>query len=48
MNHQIVLENGWTDFESMLSEMARDEDIRRELNEIAEDFLDTELDGLPE
>jgi hypothetical protein len=48
MNHQIVLENGPFDLESMLSEMACDDDIRRELKEIAEDFLDTELDGLPE
>lgn len=44
MNHQIVLENGSIDFESMLSEMAYDDDIHRELKEIAEEFLETELD----
>lgn len=48
MKHQIVLENGSIDFESMISEMACDDDIRRELEEIAEDFHETELDGLPE
>jgi hypothetical protein len=46
MNHQIVLENESIDFESMLSEMACDDDIRRELKEIGEDFHETELDGL--
>jgi hypothetical protein len=46
MNHQIVVEHGSIDFESMLLEMACDDDIRRELKEIAEDFHETELDGL--
>jgi hypothetical protein len=35
-----------SDFESRLSEMATDENIQRELKEIADDFSDTELDGL--
>ena len=34
------------DFESELSKMAMDENIQKELKEIADDFRDTELDGL--
>ncbi len=37
-----------TDFENELAEMANDVDIRRELEEIEEDFRYTELDGLTE
>ncbi len=37
---------GAGDFESQLSEMANDEDIRRELMEIETGFRHTEFDGL--
>ena len=36
------------DFETSLAEMANDENIRRELKEIEEDFRQTEFDGLTE
>ena len=36
------------DFETSLAKMANDENIRRELKEIEEDFRQTEFDGLTE
>jgi hypothetical protein len=45
LRHNSVNES---DFESGLLEMAADEDIRKELKEIAADFHETEFDGLPE
>lgn len=38
--------DGAKNFEASLSEMANDENIRRELKEIEKDFRYTELDGL--
>lgn len=35
-----------SDFEKSLAEMAKDEDIQRELKEIENDFRYTEFDGL--
>ncbi len=38
--------NARPDFEAALAEMAADPDIRRELEEIAQEFAGTEMDGL--
>ncbi len=40
--------DGEEDFESGLAEMAKDENIQRELKEIEKDFRYTEFDGLSE
>jgi hypothetical protein len=46
MSRQQLPEIASYEFEAALAEMAADEDIVREIAEIAREFLDTEDDGL--